>query len=507
MNNEALLSLKFISKSFPGVKALSNIDFSINEGEIISIVGQNGAGKSTLMSIIAGLQLPDEGEIYIDGKKVIISNAAIADGLRIGIVHQEPSLVSTMSVFSNIFLGREKLRSKVFLNFKKMKTESTRIMRQIGFNINPNSLIEDLNLVEREVVEIAKALLFNPRILILDEVTAPLGIQEVKNLFKLIRELKNKGIGIIFISHRLNEVIELSDKIVVIRDGKKVSELKQEDNISEKEIIRFMLDDRTIENLQINSSDRKGSDSRNLLRVSNLTKNGLFNNINFELQGAEIIGLAGLKGSGVSEILRTIFGLIKKDSGTIFFKEEKINIKNPQIAMQKGIGMITNDRHKEGLALIRSIEENITISSLDRLSNKISFLKPGLLKSESKIFVDSLKIKLKSLTQEVMFLSGGNQQKVVLAKLLLKDLQVIIVDEPTRGVDVDAKNEIHKFLLKLKEDNKGILITSPEIPELLKVCDKIIVISMGEIVRIINRDDSNFSEHDILEIMHIKKDG
>lgn len=500
MDNNSILYLNKISKSFPGVNALSDVNFSIKSGEIVSLVGQNGAGKSTLMSIIAGLITPDDGEIYIEGEFVRITNAAIAEKLNIGIVHQEPTLVPSMSVSVNIFLGREVLMKYGSLNFQYMRKESMRILDVIGFKINPDELVENLSLVEREVVEIAKAMLFSPKILILDEVTAPLGAEVVENLFKLIIELKNKGIAIIFISHRLNEVIKLSDRVVVLRDGKVVGELNNKEKISEKDLINLMLGGKRFEVSKRDSAT--GIPKESVFEVKNLTKKQYFKNISFELYKGEIIGFAGLKGSGITEILRTIFGLEKKNEGEIFFKKEKLNILNPKSAMHYSIGMVTNDRQKEGLALIRSIEENINISSLDFLSNKLTFFRPKTLKQTAKNYITKLDIKSRSYNQEVLYLSGGNQQKVVIAKLLLRGLDIILFDEPTRGVDVNAKNEIHKLLAELKREGKSIIISSPEIPELLSICDRIFIVSMGEIIKKIDYSSTSFNEANILEEMH-----
>ena len=503
MDKNSILYLDKISKSFPGVNALSDVNFAINSGEIVSLVGQNGAGKSTLMSIVAGLISPDSGEIFIEGEFVRITNAAIADKLNIGIVHQEPTLVPSMSVSVNIFLGREILTKYGSLNFQYMRKESMRILDIIGFKINPDELIENLSLVEREVVEIAKAMLFSPKILILDEVTAPLGVEVVEHLFKLILELKNKGIAIIFISHRLNEVIKLSDRVVVLRDGKIVGELNNKEKIYEKDLISLMLGRKSFEVSK--RVELKGVEKESIFKVKNLSKKPYFEDISFELFKGEILGFAGLKGSGITEILKTIFGLYKKENGDIFIKGQKLNVLNPKEAMRFSIGMVTNDRQKEGLALIRSIEENITISSLDFLTNKLTFLRSKNLKQAAKNYIFKLEIKSKSLNQEVLYLSGGNQQKVVIAKLLLRGLDIIMFDEPTRGVDVNAKNEIHKLLISLKEDGKSVIIASPEIPELLNICDRIIIVSSGEIRKDINYYSDSFNEASILEEMHVER--
>lgn len=501
MDNNAILYLKNISKNFPGIRALIDVNFSINKGEIVSLVGENGAGKSTLMRIIAGLLSPDEGEIYINGELVRISNAAIADKLKIGIVHQEPTLVPGMSVYANIFLGREITAKWGILDFKKMKKESMKILDTIGFKLNVNELVGNLSLVEKEVVEIAKAMLFNPKYLILDEVTAPLGVVEANHLFKLIMELKNKGLAIIFISHRLNEVIKLSDRVVVLRDGKVEGELDNKNrDIRERDLIDLMLGEKKFE--RVKKEEETNGLKIVVLEARNFTRKPYFENISFKLHKGEILGFAGLKGSGITEMLRAIYALEGNDDGEIHFKEKKVKILDPKQALDNGIGMVTNDRQKEGLALERTVEENISISSLDFLANKWTFLKIPTIKKFAKNYMAKLEIKAKSYNQDVLNLSGGNQQKVVIAKLLLKGLDMIMFDEPTRGIDVNAKNEIYKILLELKKNDRGIIITSPEIPELLNICDRIIVVSMGKIVEEVNSYSDYFNENSILEMMH-----
>lgn len=501
MNNQYLLNLIGISKSFPGVKALNNVDFMCNKGEIVSIVGQNGAGKSTLANIIAGIHVPDSGDIFIEGKKVRISNPAVAKELGISMVHQEPTLVSVLTVSANLYLNREYLKNGFILDFKKMKQESNKILDTLGFKIDPERLVEDLTLVEREVIEIAKAMLIDPRILILDEVTSPLDTDGVNSLFALMKELKSKGMSIIFISHRLNEIIQISDRIVVFRDGEKVGDLDSKGKFSIKEIIDLMLGEKTIERSE--KTEEIYIQGKQLLKVEHLSKENYFKDINFNLHNSEILGFAGLKGSGITELFKTIYGILIKDSGEIFIKDKRVITQSPKDSIRNGIGMITNERQKEGLALIRSVEENITISSLDFLANRFSFFRPGILRKNAEKYISILNIITPSLKQEVLYLSGGNQQKVLIAKLLLKGFDVIIIDEPTRGVDVKTKSEIYKILKELKTSGKGIIITSPEIPELLGICDRILIVTSGSIVGEVKRLTDKFNETNILGTMHI----
>jgi ABC-type sugar transport system ATPase subunit len=503
METLALLQLKGISKAFPGVQALKAVDFSVRRGEVVSLVGQNGAGKSTLVSIIGGIYSHADGDILIDGRNVRISNPAVAEELGIGLVHQEPTLVGNMTVAANVFLNREHLRKGLFLDFRLMNENTVRVLESLGFSLDPDLLVENLRLVEKEVVEIAKAMLLKPRILILDEVTAPLNADEANHLFKLVCELKAQGMAIVFISHRLKEVIQISDRIVVLRDGKNVGELRREQNPSEKQIINLMLGQTGFESLVGGDEVQAGRDT--LLSVRGLSRQGLFDDVSLDLQAAEIVGLAGLKGSGITEFMKGLFGALRIDGGETLVKGVPVEIKNPMDAIHHGIGMLTNDRQKEGLALQRGVEENMTISSLDALSNRFKFFRARVLNSHAAGLAKSLEVKTPSLKQEVQHLSGGNQQKVVIAKWLLRNLDIILIDEPTRGVDIKTKTEIHRLLAGLKKEGKGMILFSPEIPELLGICDRILVVVSGRIVSEIRRGDPRFREADILELMHVDR--
>ncbi len=501
MGTAALLELKNISKAFPGVQALRDIDFRLDKGEVVSLVGQNGAGKSTLVSIIGGIYGHDGGEIFVDGKTVRISHPAMAEELGIGLVHQEPTLVPNMTIAANVFLNREHVRKGVLLDFRRMKEDTVAVLDSLGFFLDPDRLVEDLRLVDKEVVQIAKAMLLKPKILILDEVTAPLNSDEVHHLFQLVGELKAQGMAIIFISHRLGEVIRISDRIVALRDGSKVGELLREQNPSEKDIISLMLGPNVFEAPV--KFDCTLLDTTKTLAVRGLSRKNTFDDVDLELHGCEIVGLAGLKGSGITELLKAMYGVMRCHAGEVTVNGVRRCMDCPADAIGLGVGMLTNDRQKEGLALQRSVEENITISSLDALSNRLKFFRLGTLSTMANRLIDSLSIKTPTLRQEVLNLSGGNQQKVVLAKWLLRNLDFILIDEPTRGVDVKAKSDIYTLLLGLKNEGKGMIVSSPEIPELLSICDRILVVVSGRIVREIQRGTPHFNEGDILEIMHV----
>jgi ribose transport system ATP-binding protein len=498
-----LLSLDGISKSFPGVHALTDVTFAVDGGEVVSLVGQNGAGKSTLMSIVGGIHDPDEGSIRIGGEPVRIANPAVAEELGIGLVHQEPTLIPNMTVAANIFLNREPLRRGVVLDFKTMKRECDRIMGTLGFEIDPERLVAGLSLVEKEAVEIAKAMLSQPRILILDEVTAPLNADAVAHLFEIVAALKAEGIGIVFISHRLDEVIRVSDRIVVLRDGRNAGDLRTDRQVSERDVIALMLGQRGADSLVPAQRPAEPAPRTDVhLSVRGLSKAPYFDDVSLTLARGEILGFAGLKGSGISELLKTLYGAHRKDAGEIVVAGRPVALRKPGDAIKSGIGMLTNDRQREGLALARGVEENITISSLDRLTNGMSLFRPGALGARASRLARALDIRTPSLDQEVLNLSGGNQQKVVFAKWLLRNLDVVIADEPTRGVDVRAKDEIYKLLADLKRQGKAMIVHSPEVAELLALCDRILVVDSGRIVDEVDRRSPRFNETDILRIMH-----
>lgn len=502
MTKEPLLHLKNIYKEFPGVKALRGVDFSLERGKIVSLVGTNGAGKSTLSSIIAGIYSPDEGEICIEGRKVTIPNPKVAENLGIGIVHQEPTLVPNMTVAENLFLNKEITKNGIVLDTKEMKRQSDEILEFLGFHINADKRVEKLTLVEKEVVEIAKAMLLKPRVLILDEVTAPLNKDEVDHLFKIIKDLRKTGMGIIFIGHKLQEIIEISDSITVFRDGKNVGELLSSERLSEKEIIALMLGTQLNEELELGQSSPESKNENELLSLVGLIKRGIYEDINFTLYKGEIVGFAGLKGSGITELLQSLQGITTFDAGDMYVKGKPVKFKCPKDGIDSGLGMVTNDRQKEGLALSLDVKDNVAVSSLRFLTNKLKFIHTKTIKDKAEEYVKALSIKTPSINQEVQNLSGGNQQKIVIAKWLLRNLDIIIIDEPTRGVDVKAKNEIYKLLINEKNSGKSLLVASPEIRELLSICDKILVVINGKIVSEVHRNSKEFNEEDILNLIH-----
>ena len=492
-----LLKMEGILKNFGGVQALKGVDFDLNAGEIVGLVGENGAGKSTLMSVASGIYPPSQGAIYIKGEKVQIANPAVARNLGIEMVHQEPALAPNLSATANLFLGRERLNNKIFLSARDMTLEANRILREIGIAFDPEKKVIELSMAEKEAVSIARAMGQRPKILILDEVTAPLDQDETEQLFEVIRKLKATGIGIIFIGHRLREIFEIADRIVVLRDGRLVGTIDTREGTQEQ-VIKLMVGESALNEQQIVQSGK--NQNQVLLRCRNLSCGKNLQKVNLELRSCEILGLAGLKGSGRREWAKALFGLSKIDQGDIYRNGSKISIRTPLEAIRAGIGYIPRDRQGEGLAMIKAVEENINITMLDRFSHLLGILSFKKLGQNANKLKKDLQIKTPTLGQLVMNLSGGNQQKVMIGKWLARDLDIFIFDEPTRGVDVGAKSEIHRLLGELKKQGKAIVVISSEIPEILRVSDRIVTMSQGEIGAEFSRSEA--TEEKIMQYLH-----
>lgn len=499
MGTNYLLELKDITKKFPGVLALDKVNFQISAGEIVSLMGANGAGKSTLSNIISGADVPSEGQILVDGRGVSITDANIAEALGIEMVHQEPTLVANMTVTNNIFLNRE-LKKGILLDADKMRREVLRIFELLGFSVDPDKRVVQLTLVEKTAVEIAKALLSDPRLLILDEVTAPLDDKEVERLFKVMRELKSKGIAMIFIDHKIQEVVQIVDRVVVLRDGKNAGELEGED-VSERAVIDRMLGTAGKFTATVNDQSYD-SGAEAVLRAEGLSNKSCFSELSFELKKGEILGFAGLKGAGVTELFKTIFGLMPDYEGKIVIHGEEVKCRKPEETIGHGIGFISNDRQKEGLALIRSVCENIAVSTLKKLQGRGGTVSSRKINGIAAEYVEALQIKTPSNKQLVRNLSGGNQQKIVIAKWLARNLDILMFDEPTRGVDIKAKNEIYRLMMEQKRQGKAIMVASPEIPELMSVCDRILIVVQGRILGCVHRYDADFNENAIMEMIN-----
>lgn len=482
-NPQNILQVQNLSKSFLGVSALDNIQFELQKGEVHALMGENGAGKSTFMKILMGLLAPDSGEIVFEGE--ILKNNNVHEILRKGIsmIHQEILVVPELTVAQNIFLGRE-TNYRNWLNDKAINQKAQELLELMGVNINAQSKIKNLSIAEMQMVEIAKAISNNAKVIIMDEPTSALSDKEVSTLFKIIKDLKAKGVSIIYISHKMDEIYEITDRITILRDGKYIA-TKNTNELDKNALIALMVG-REIESLFPENNSIKGDA---ILKVQSFSKNGKFKNINFEVHAGEVLGIAGLMGAGRTEIARAIFGLDKYDSGEIILKGNKIKIKSPQNAIKNGIGYVSEDRKALGFIPALSVKENISLSSLANFS-KVWFVQSTNEKQASSQMAKDLKIKATSINQKVMNLSGGNQQKVVIGKVLLTSPSIIILDEPTRGIDVGAKFEIYKLINQLTEKGIAVIMISSELPEILGMSDRILVLSKGKQTALLSKKEA-----------------
>jgi len=472
--NDFILKMVNITKRFPGVIALDRVSFDLRKGEIHVLLGENGAGKSTLIKIISGAYKKDEGEIYIDGQKIEILSPSHAQKLGISTVYQEFNLIPYLSVAENIFLGRNPMKGKVLpvIDKKTMHNQARELLHYLGIDIDPRTQIWKLGVAEKQMVEIAKVFSMNSKICIFDEPTATLTSEEKNRLFALIRKLKAEGIGIIFISHRLEEVFEIGDRITVMRNGQYIA-TKNKTDISKNELIELMIGKK----FQEESRRTEKNFGEEILKVQNLCGTR-FKNINLIVRKGEIVGLAGLVGAGRTEVLRALFGVDRCTAGNIYLNGKLMNVKNPREAIHQKIALLPEDRKKDGLVMCLSVGENMVISSYDSMS-KCGVLNKRKIMDTVRNFIQKLTIKTPSPRQLVMNLSGGNQQKVIIARWLMADSDLIMLDEPTRGIDVGAKQEVHQLIFEMAKSGKAILVASSEIPELLKICDRIYVMHEG----------------------------
>ncbi|AVX30326.1 monosaccharide ABC transporter ATP-binding protein, CUT2 family [Carboxydocella thermautotrophica] len=481
------LELKGVSKVFPGVKALDAVDLEIYPGEVHGLIGENGAGKSTLIKILTGAHKHDAGQIFIEGQEIKILNTKKAMELGITAIYQELNIVKELSVYENVFLGREIKKNNgksVFLDINLMKEKSRQLLSELGQNIDPGVNIGTLGIGKQQMVEIAKALSVQTRLLIMDEPTSSLSGKEVRELLKTVKELKNKGIGIIFISHRLDEVMEICDRITVMRDGKKITTmLAREATVDE--LIKLMVG-RSLEQQFPKIKVTRGEE---ILRVEKLTRQGVFKDVSFSLYRGEILGIAGLVGSGRTEVARAIFGADELDSGEIYIKGQKVQIKSPKDAMKYGIAFLTEDRKGQGLVLDNTVDFNMNLAVYDKDKSMLLDLKK--LKELTMKNIKKLNLNPPSASFIVRQLSGGNQQKVVIGKWLNTNASIYIFDEPTRGIDVGAKVEVYNVINELVAGGAAVIMISSELPELLGMSDRIIVMSEGKVTAELMRDQAN----------------
>lgn len=480
-----LLQMRGITKRYPGVTALDNVDFEVMPGEVHALVGENGAGKSTLMKILAGADVKDSGRILIGGEEVHITTPQEAMRLGISIIYQEFNLVPYMSAAENIFLGREPM-SKVpgIVDFRRMYAEAERVISELGVRLDVRVPVNQLSVAQQQMVEIAKATSRSARIIAMDEPSATLTEHELENLFSLIRRLKADGVSIIYISHRLDEIFRIADRVTVLRDGKLIA-TKPVSETSREEIIRMMVG----RELKDTIPKKEVAHGDVVLEVKGLNRSGVIHDISFAVRRGEILGIAGLVGAGRTEVARAIFGADPIDSGEILLEGKPVTIRSPKDAIRLGIGLMTEDRKALGLILGMAVRENVTLANLDPLS-RLGFVSRRKEQEVTNRFVEDLMIKTPSIEQAVQNLSGGTQQKVVLAKWLFTQSKVLIFDEPTRGIDVGAKTEIYQLMNRLAEQGVGIIMISSELPEILGMSDRILVMHDGRIVGELSREEA-----------------
>ncbi len=485
-NKKEFLSIKNISKTFGVVRALDKVDLNIFKGEIHAIVGENGAGKSTLMNIIMGITKQDEGDIYLNGIKENYHSPKEALSKGISIVFQDINLIPWLSVAENIFLGRFRSKSKeVLIRWDRLFDEAKKIIDQIGVDIDPHKLANDLSTSQKQIIQIARAISYDPKLIIMDEPTAYLSDAENKKLFGIIHQLKETGCSIIFISHKLEEVFAISDRITVLRDGKLIETIEK-NNTNKEKVISLMVG-RPLSKM---FEEKKSMIGDTILKVENLKKDGYFHDISFALKKGEILGFYGLIGSGRTELALSIFGILPFASGRIYIEGKHVKIKSPQDAIKNGIAYLSEDRKGNSLLSNMDIKKNITISNIKKYCRSI-FISEKLENIEANMFVEKLNIQTPSIFQAVMNLSGGNQQKVVLSRILSFHPKIMILDEPTHGVDVGAKKEIYSIIEKLSENGVSIIIISSELPEILGLSDRIVAMKSGTISKIFSREEAD----------------
>lgn len=479
------LEMRNISKKFPGVQALSDVSIQVKPGEVYVLLGENGAGKSTLMKILAGVYHKDSGEILLNGQPVEILDTKIAGIHGIYMIHQELNLVPHLSVAENIFLGREPRKGwPGRIDWKQLNKQAEAILRELNLNISPRAIVQNLSVAQCQMVEIARALSTQPEIIIMDEPTAAITEQETEELFRQIDKLKHQGVSILYISHRLPEVKRIGDRVLVMRDGRVVDTVEAA-SVAIDELIRMMVG-RELGAMFPKEQFSRGAEA---LRVRNLSRRGVLSNISFEAYRGEVLGFAGLMGSGRTELMRAIFGADPGVTGQIFKDETEIHIDSPKTAVNHGIAFLTEDRKNTGLILNMPVDVNVTLATLDRYSN-VLMINHRKEEEKTRQYVKDLHIKTPSINATVQNLSGGNQQKVVLARWLCKNADIVILDEPTRGIDVGAKTEIHLLINELTRQGKAVILISSDLPEVLGMSDRIAVMCEGHLTGVLDRSEA-----------------
>ncbi|MER5659764.1 sugar ABC transporter ATP-binding protein [Streptomyces mirabilis] len=485
-NQDELLRIEGIRKTFPGVVALDSVDFDLRRGEVHVLLGENGAGKSTLIKMLSGAYQPDSGRVLVDGEEVRVHGAQDSERLGIATIYQEFNLVPDLTVAENIFLGRQPRRYGL-IDRKRMEAEAAELLERVGVSVSPRARVRELGIARLQMVEIAKALSLNARVLIMDEPTAVLTSEEVEKLFSIVRRLREDGVGIVFITHHLEEIAALGDRVTVIRDGKSVGQVPA--STAEDELVRLMVG-RSIEQQypRVRATADDGSGAA-LLTVEGLTRDGVFHDVSFEVRAGEVVGIAGLVGAGRTEVVRAVFGADPYDKGAVKVAGSALRRHDVNAAMAAGIGLIPEDRKGQGLLLDASVEENLGLVTMRAATHGGLVDLKGQRAAAARI-AEQLGVRMAGLGQHVRTLSGGNQQKVVIGKWLLADTKVLILDEPTRGIDVGAKVEIYQLVNELTAAGAAVLMISSDLPEVLGMSDRVLVMAQGRIAGELSADEA-----------------
>ena len=488
--SDVLLEMKDISKEFPGVKALDNVSLTVRKGTVHALMGENGAGKSTLMKCLFGMYKKDSGHIYLEGKEIDFKTSKEALESGVAMVHQELNQALKQNVMDNLWLGRYPKIGGVITSERQMYKNTMDVFKELGVNVDPKRIMSTMPVSQRQMVEIAKAVSFHSKVIVFDEPTSSLTEKEVEHLFKIINMLRDRGCGIIYISHKMDEILRISDYITVMRDGKWIA-TKPAKELTMNEIIKLMVG-RELTNLYPPKENKIGDVA---LQVKGLTAMySHIKNVSFELHKGEVLGIAGLDGSGRTEVLENIFGVATRKEGEIYLNGKQVKNRNAVESIKNGFALLTEERRATGIFGIRNIRENTVISSLKKYKNKAGLLSSGKMKEDTAWSINAMRIKTPSQETQIRSLSGGNQQKVILGRWLLTDPDVLLLDEPTRGIDVGAKYEIYQLILDLANRGKSVIMVSSEMPELLGVCDRILVMSGGRLAGEVSAAETNQEE-------------
>ena len=494
-----ILQVKNVSKIFPGVKALDDVSAEFYPGEVHTLVGENGAGKSTLIKIISGVYTPTQGTIMFEGEEVHFATPRQAMEKGIAVIHQELSIAKDLTVAENVWLGREKRKKSGLLDKARMERETQDILDFMKVNLKANMLAGTLNAAQQQMIEIAKVISQNARIVVMDEPTSSLSEHEINALFEQVRILKEKDVAIIYITHRLKELTQICERVTVLRDGSKVATMMVAD-VTEKEIVASMVG-REMADYYHKHKHAKGKE---VLRVEKLCQKGVFEDISFSVYAGQIVGFSGLVGAGRTEVMEAIFGATKLDSGKIFLEGKEITFANPEKAIESHIGLVTEDRRRTGLLLEKNIVENMALPSLPFKQRKLGFINKKWEKETAKTYMEKLRVKAPSMNTILSTLSGGNQQKVILGKWLAANSNILILDEPTRGIDVNARSEFYTLMNEFVEEGGAIIMISSEMPEVVGISDRVVVMREGRISGELS--DEEINEQSIIGLASITSD-